>query len=68
MRLLGVFHCIDIINYHMLPGDEGKGSKPMQLILLMKNERPYLRMCGFENTPHFKVNLNMPLSRRCVRL
>ena len=25
MRLLGIFHCIDIINYHMLQAMRGKG-------------------------------------------
>ena len=68
MRLLGVFHCIDIINYHMLQAMRGKGIETYATYTSDEEREALPKECVALRIPHFKVNLNMPLSRRCVRL
>lgn len=54
MRLLGVFHCIDIINYHMLQAMRGKGIETYATYTSDEEREALPKECVALRIPHFK--------------
>ena len=53
MRLLGVFHCIDIINYHMLQAMRGKGIETYATYTSDEEREALPKECVALRMPHF---------------
>ena len=54
MRLLGVFHCIDIINYHMIQAMRGKGIETYATYTSDEEREALPKECVALRIPHFK--------------
>ena len=64
MRLLGVFHCIDIINYHMLQAMRGKGIETYATYTSDEEREALPKECVALRIPHFKSKCKYEM---CIR-